>query len=129
MGPVVGDVVFFEQQPRDPGVLLDEFGTEDPAHAHGLELVVERARTPAGDDAVTEHVAHRGQRERRHDRVAVRDERRGAQDQTLGDAADRAEHGERLEEVAIGCLEFAVGLEQQVVTHPDGVEPELLGQL
>ncbi len=106
-----------------------KIGARDAAQPDGVELVVEGADAPAGDDPPgTGDRLQRTEEQRGVDRVPVRDERAGAQDEVVGDAGDEGEGDHRVDVGAVLPL-HAVGVEDDVVAHPDGIEAVPLGRL
>jgi hypothetical protein len=91
--------------------------------------VVERAGAEAEDQPRPEELGHGAGLQRGGEGMPERDQRAGSQLDLLGHRTDRGERGEGVVERAVRLLHLAVRLEDQVVAHPHGVEPELLGAL
>ena len=128
MGVLVVDPVLGEQAIEDVGVRLDQFGTEDARHPDRLELVIEGAGAVADDDPIADQLSERPDRQRGVDRMAEGDQGSGSQRDAVGDGAHRGEGGEGFVEDDVGILEFLMGLEHQMVSNPQGVETQFLGE-
>ena len=124
----VGDPVLGEQAAQDVGVGPHQAHPVHPGHVDHVELVVEGAGPEAQHHPVAHQRAQGADADGGVHRMAERDQRAGAQGDVLGDRADGGEGGERLVEGDVGRLHLGVGLEHQVVAHPQGVEAEALGQ-
>src|SRR5688572_15458226 len=90
---VLALVALFAAAPElahDRDLLLEEVLARNATEANRVELVVERADAEAGDDPPGPRDRfERAQQQSGVDRVPVRDERAGAEDEAVGDAGDK----------------------------------------
>ena len=113
--------------PRDGHLLLHQLRPVDAAHADDIELVLEVARANAKVEATAGEPGHGGDAVGQVERVPEGDDGGRPEADAARGAGQERERDERLEEGPVGAF-HAVGVEDEVVAHPQRVEAQLLGK-
>ena len=128
MGPLVAHRLACPQFSDDVDLLAKELGALDTSEPDSLELMVECPDPEARDHPPgARDVFQRAQCQGCVDRVTVRNERGSPQGEALGAARQQRQSDERVDMRPVLSL-HAMRVKDEVVTNPDRVEAEALGQ-